>query len=666
MNQRIANRLNRDLPRLLKAYREGQHFVLTDCWLARTELMAANALAEAPNGVNGQHVGSLLRWAISLTPQSGSDSAALLQGYYVQRLTVEAVAERLSISMAAFHKVRQPKAIAALGHVLAPLLAGEPSRQPALLEFLIEDQYANLTPAEQKLIRFIALFRQPASLGWVRQTGILGQELGQEEMVHGVAKLVAAQLLCPPQPINPHNADAGLLAHAAVQTYWRSRLPNGEAQAWHRLAYDYAVKLGHYIEAAHHQLELNAPELAAQVLIAQQDTLLNSSDLGALLAIVQRIQPGSVRQETWAALKLMGGQAAQKVGDALLAVEAYRAALSAATQPRLKAEVCYRYANALEAQDIDGALIHYRRSIELFQQDAPADLLHVRAHIDLVWIWLQTRSDMDKAVRALRDADALFVKHHPRDFVLKADLHNAWARWFHLKGERVLGIEHRQQALLAANESGNQDRIMKLAHNLGQDHRDAGQYALALRYLEESLVLARKTGNQLLEGVNYETIGGCYFFLHDYQAAIHRYHQARALFVSSGNLDQQGWAGFDLCEAYLQIGDQHHANQFYNEAMQIAHQLGQTRLAAALAELSLSKQALSRPEVKRLQRRAQLFVHIQQHNEISNRAYRALVAISQKQAARDLTAWVQEGTLCVVGQGRSVTYRLADAASCAG
>ena len=652
MNTQLAKRLSKDLPRLLKAYRERQHPILADSWLAHTSLMQANTLADEPINLDlaGLGVASLLRWAISLTAHGDAESATLLHGFYVQHQTVEAVAERLAISTAAFHKVRQPKAVAILARTLAQLLARTPSQQPDLLDYLIEDRYTGLQPAEQRLARFAALLRTPAHVHWVQQV----LALHPDDFSKMCSKLVILNLT------HWHTDDGAntLSASAAAQNYWRKRLPADEAADWHRQAHAYYYEHKHYLEAAHHQLALNQPEFAAQLLVAQHSHILESDNAAELLRMIQCIRQEAVQPETYVALKLAEGKAAQAIGDIAQALAAYRIALSAETQPHIKAEACYRYANALEAQDIDGALAYYHRSIALYQSVEPANALLLRAHIDLAWLWLQARPDLDKAEQTLRAGDLLFQAHHPQAFALKADLHNAWARWFHQKGSALQGIERRQQALLAAYESGNPERIMKLAHNLGQDYRDAGQYAQAMQYLEMSLALALKTDNRVMEGMNQETLGGCSFFLRDYSAAIDRYYRAYDIFVALGHRDQQGWAAFDLCEAYLETGEIDRAWQKYTEAMRIANDLGLARLSAALAELPLAQQVLSRPATKRLQRRAQAIDYAQQQGHITNRAYRTLTGVSPKQATRDLAGWVQDGTLELAGQGRSITYRL--------
>jgi tetratricopeptide (TPR) repeat protein len=625
---------------------------LAEAWLAATPLLAANRIAgEAPSAaLDGLAVFSLLRWAVAQTSTHDANSANLLHDFYIQRQTVEAVAERLAISAANFHKVRQPKAVIALAQTLEQLLFTQPEAKSDFLDFIIEDRYASLEPDEQPLVRLIALFRRPAPAAWVG--GILA--LNAHAVTQRTQKPTRLHLV--QWQGDGHSNDA-YLAPAEVQAYWQKHLTADEAQRWHQHIQQYFSEQRQFVEAAHHQLELGTPEFAAQLLIAQHAHILEANEADDLLKVIARIRPERVRAETYAALKLIEGQATQATGDVGHALEAYRGALSS-SQPHIRAEACYRYANALEAQDIDGALVHYQRGIELFQSTAPAHPLHLRASIDIAWIWLQARPDLDKAEHVLLASDIVFERFHAHNFTLRADLHNAWARWHHLKGDTEQGIGHRQQALLAANESGNHERVMKLAHNLGQDYRDAARYTEAMKYLEMSLALAIGTGNRLLEGVNQETIGGCYFFLQAYDVAIERYRNAREIFVTLGYLDQQGWAAFDLAEAYVQKGDLAHAGQFHAEATHIANQLGLDRLTTALSELPLAAQSLSRPDVKRLQRRAEAIAYLQQQGSISNRAYRALTKLSPKQATRDLNRWIQEGTLQASGQGRSVLYRL--------
>jgi tetratricopeptide (TPR) repeat protein len=379
-----------------------------------------------------------------------------------------------------------------------------------------------------------------------------------------------------------------------------------------------------------------------------------------MIQVIDLFHSDDVTADCFAELKTLAGDALQHAGETTLALERYREAFAHAQAPELKCSALLKRGGLLEAQDVDEAIAHYKRCIDLLTHALPHSRLLVRAQIDIAWLAMQARTDLAQAEVLLSQASALLASMHMHDLALTADVHNAWARYYFLTKQPALGIDHRMRAYLAALESNDPTRTMKLAHNLGQDYRDAGDSVRALKYLEHSLALATRQGNRLLEGINHKTIGGLHFLKRDYSAAIASYTQACDVFIAFGNKDAHGWTLYDLCEAYIEIGQSDAAQRAHQAGLHLAAELGLTRLRDELNTLTPGGQPSSEPERKRAMRRALAINHAATHGAITNRAYREQSGVSQKQAVRDLSAWVSEGTFVSSGAGRSRNYRLTD------
>jgi len=82
------------------------------------------------------------------------------------------------------------------------------------------------------------------------------------------------------------------------------------------------------------------------------------------------------------------------------------------------------------------------------------------------------------------------------------------------------------------------------------------------------------------------------------------------------------------------------------------------RVAPDAAERQIGSAASGKRALDAAQRQEMALRYVQEHGAISNKAYRNLTGVSDMTALRDLETLVTQGSLRVVGQGRSRKYTL--------
>jgi tetratricopeptide (TPR) repeat protein len=312
---------------------------------------------------------------------------------------------------------------------------------------------------------------------------------------------------------------------------------------------------------------------------------------------------------------------------------------------------------------IDDAIQHYSTAIDLLsrvlmQGHYPKDSILSKNYIDRAWIYLQNQQDLDKA-KADLDAAQRFLDD--RDRALISDFHNAMARWAdqsELDWKTV--FDHHQQAWLAAIEAEDVHRQINTGHNLGQDYVWNKDYERGLEQLNQVRLLAVQFGERDNEGLCHKSMGAAHFFRGDYRDAIHHYQQAAKMFDEIGNRDRLGFTQHDLAEAYCALGDFVSAKHHRDLAQALASQLNDLDLQQAISDLSARHTELQLRNIDAvMERQRKAMDYMRMHGDITNRAYRALTGVAQKQAARDLADMVRNNVAKRIGHGRSARYVLA-------
>lgn len=654
----------------LKLYRDGRTLELAATPLAVTALVEAEFLPgdTITPLVRGRAAEAVLRWAIAeLRPHGGepallytTDTQALapawrfykiLQHFYIEHWTIERIAAELGFAPTSIFNLRA-KAIAALADLLQSALA-----TPALLatrqQATIAQRYQQLQPAEQTVVRMAAFWGVPTPIRLLLE---ISPVYTAENIQTSIAIVVQYALGVY------DSAEGTIYTPPAIRDYVvMGHLHADERTHWHQRAAHYYETQCNYMEAARHWQFAGGGETAARLLIEHAATLIKSMKGEELDELLAAFQPADVAPSTWARLKLLEGQIAEVRANLPKAMLAYEAALGA-EQVVIKVEAHYRLAKILEYRNVDEALVHYERGISLLEQTSADNPLLVKMYIHRSWIFIQHRQDLPRADASLQRAKALIDPANREDY---ADLYNASGELFHREGKWAYAIDDRLQAWLAAKESNDLARIVKIGYNLGGDYAECRRFPQALTYLNQSRTLALTNGMLDIAALCQEVIGICYFYQADYAAAIHSYEAAYALFAQVQNQTALTNACFNLAEAHAISGNRTQARRYYDEGLALAATLIQTSADAEsllivqrFAELKQQYPLLLADPDKVNARQQRALAYVRRHGAISNREYRTLNGVQNKTAAAELTALAAQQLLMKSGQGAATVYRL--------
>lgn len=651
----------------LKSLREGDLLTLGASPLAYTSLVEECFLSGEPITADGRGriLRSLLRWSMERLRPEGESSWVkpawrnynILTHFYLEGTRASALAEAMSIAEQTLYQLRG-QAISALTGVVHGELATSENRA-SRKNVVNMDRYARLSPGEQQLLRLAAVFpgAAPALL-----LHALANSLGNRNAAVATHQLVLNHL------VSSDRQGGEFVVHPDLRSSLLTQLSPTERQVAHRAAAEHYAAQHNFLEAAQQWRAGDHPERAAQMLIDHRRDIIDNLQVEELADLIARFHASELSAGAWARLKILAGEVAEFTRNFEAALAEYQQAL-AAPDSHTKALAYYRRAKAFEQTNSDESLAHYARCVQLLEQ-RPAEATDERerltllcnVYIDRAWLQMQVRADLDRAEGDLLRARALLDGAPSlRDRPVWCDLYNALGEFYHRRGQPELAVEHSWQAWLAANEARDLERMSKTAHNLGLVYMDnLRQYDRALEYLHKSEELARQTGNRQMEGLSAMSIGVCHYWQGDLRAAIDRYEEAAGIFAESGNRALLARTRFGLAEAHADLHEKDAARQHHREGLMIAAELGdQGALQDFEALAQQHSYLLATPVAAPAQlseRQHKALVYVQQHGQITNRAYQALTGVSQKQTVRDLNEMVAAHILQRQGSGRATRY----------
>jgi len=231
-------------------------------------------------------------------------------------------------------------------------------------------------------------------------------------------------------------------------------------------------------------------------------------------------------------------------------------------------------------------------------------------------------------------------------------LANAWAGFWHRRANDALALQHRLEAWLLANTAQDQVWMMHTARNLGNDYTALRAYDKALEYFAQSLQLAAAIGDRAMVGLGEKAIGGCYFWLADYDRSISHYQRAYALLTQLGRQNWLASVCYDLAEVYATRWDFDAMQRYWQQGLHLCATLRNETLTRLFHELDAC--VAWRHQIN--QRQWQALLLLKQAGYLTNRSYQSHTGCQQRQAVRDLNELCALGLVERVGQGRSVQY----------
>ena len=144
-------------------------------------------------------------------------------------------------------------------------------------------------------------------------------------------------------------------------------------------------------------------------------------------------------------------------------------------------------------------------------------------------------------------------------------------------GQTEKAIEHHQQALAIARETGNRSGEGTQLGNLGNRYAGLGQTEKAIEHTQQALAIARETGDRSGEGSQLGSLGNRYADLGQTEKAIEHYQQALAIARETGDRSSEGTQLGNLGNSYADLGQTEKAIEHYQQALAIARETGDRR-----------------------------------------------------------------------------------------
>jgi len=175
--------------------------------------------------------------------------------------------------------------------------------------------------------------------------------------------------------------------------------------------------------------------------------------------------------------------------------------------------------------DADKALAIVEEDPEL--QDVYAEALRLKG------LGYYRLGDLGRAVEYLKDALQLFrsLSNPLNEAITHGDLGLAYMD----SGNLTAALTHNEKAFKYWDRIGNVTRKVTVLNNIGVLHHLRGEYARASKRLNETLILAQKSGNLRIEAYALASIGDLYAELDAFDAAEEAYRLAREISMRINN-----------------------------------------------------------------------------------------------------------------------------------
>ena len=140
---------------------------------------------------------------------------------------------------------------------------------------------------------------------------------------------------------------------------------------------------------------------------------------------------------------------------------------------------------------------------------------------------------------------------------------------YHYLRNYAKAIEYHQQSLLIAREVKDRNSEGRALSGLGNAYHSLGNYAKAIEYHQQSLVIAQKNKDKHSEGQALGNLGNAYSALGDYAKAIQSYRQRLEIAQKIKNLPGESAALGNLGFLYISLGNYPKAIEFLQQSLAI-------------------------------------------------------------------------------------------------
>lgn len=438
-------------------------------------------------------------------------------------------------------------------------------------DYLLREVDAHLSDAERDVMIAVAVF-----LGYGGTRSAIEAVLDGAGVRRELAALIGRQLLMVDQP----DHDAVYHQHALVQSFYYD-LPGMRAlRTYHaRAGAHYANRERDRIRAARHFLHADVPLQAAQQLVSAPWELLNQGQAGNLDALAAAIPAETLPLDLRVALWTVRGEAAVLLGKRAEARGLFEQALAANTnEPPVRRARRYRLLAQLYEQQSEYAQAeqYCRRGLELADQPdgSTARTEQARLYAQLAEI-LMRRDDDAGALDACLSGLAI-LPPEPAAPAERAELLQRIATLKGIAGEYGAAITALEQSLEVARITGDHALIGRVLHNLGHFCYHSGRLDEALPYLHESRRIKAQIGDDASAVDTINTLGLVHLSRGDHQTALECYQQAYQLAERYHQHTSMALVLHNIGEAHYEAGDLEVATEQLRRASALLAELGET------------------------------------------------------------------------------------------
>ena len=144
----------------------------------------------------------------------------------------------------------------------------------------------------------------------------------------------------------------------------------------------------------------------------------------------------------------------------------------------------------------------------------------------------------------------------------------------HDLGNYAKAVDYYAQSLLIAKEMGDPKEEQMALFQMGFGYYWLNDYAKAIEYYEQSLAIARQMNARPEEANILLQLGEVYYYIGDHLKAIEYYEQSLALSRPIGERTWEGIALNSLGNAYKNLENYTKATEYYQQALIIAREIG--------------------------------------------------------------------------------------------
>lgn len=197
----------------------------------------------------------------------------------------------------------------------------------------------------------------------------------------------------------------------------------------------------------------------------------------------------------------------------------------------------------------------------------------------LVYRYLDDNAYYDDAV--ILHTYAVTATHRLGDLTAQGQaLHNLGSAYQRL-GRYHEGLRFLTQSLDIARQAGDPATEWFALKDLGMVYWLLGRTDEALDSLDQALTIVRSLGNRIGQGQVYNTIALVFGRVGRHEEAIQHITEALAIFRDTGDRPRQGWALHDLGTACFRLGHYTEAIEHQRQAFELSTETGERSLAAA-------------------------------------------------------------------------------------